>query len=143
VIGPATLVPEGMKDLGANIYFDMAQGLINVDVVIMLRLQKERMSDALLPSEGEYFNLYGLTEAKLALAKPDAIVMHPGPINRGVEIDSSVADGEQSVILNQVSYGIAVRMAVMAMAMSGQVAEQQTLATKNPHNKNSEPGATA
>jgi aspartate carbamoyltransferase catalytic subunit len=143
VIGPATLVPEGMKDLGANIYFDMAQGLIDADVVIMLRLQKERMSDALLPSEGEYFNLYGLTEAKLALAKPDAIVMHPGPINRGVEIDSSVADGKQSVILNQVSYGIAVRMAVMAMAMSGQVAEQQALMAKNPHNENSEPGATA
>jgi aspartate carbamoyltransferase catalytic subunit len=127
VIGPATLVPKEMTDLGAKIYFDMEQGLADADVVIMLRLQKERMSDALLPSEGEYFKLYGLTETKLALAKPDAIVMHPGPINRGVEIDSAVADGPQSVILNQVSYGIAVRMAVMAMAMSGQVAEQQAL----------------
>jgi aspartate carbamoyltransferase catalytic subunit len=102
----------------------MQQGLADVDVVIMLRLQKERMSDALLPSEGEYFKLYGLTEEKLAYANSAAIVMHPGPINRGVEIDSAVADGEQSVILNQVSYGIAVRMAVMAMAMSGQAAEQ-------------------
>ena len=124
VIGPATLVPKEMADLGANIYYDMAQGLADADVVIMLRLQKERMSDALLPSEGEYFKLYGLTEEKLTLAKKDAIVMHPGPINRGVEIDSAVADGAQSVILNQVSYGIAVRMAVMAMAMSGQASEQ-------------------
>ena len=123
MIAPATLVPKEMADLGAKIYYDLEQGLADVDVVIMLRLQKERMSDALLPSEGEYFKLYGLTEEKLALAKPDAIVMHPGPINRGVEIDSAVADGKQSVILNQVSYGIAVRMAVMAMAMSGQASE--------------------
>jgi aspartate carbamoyltransferase catalytic subunit len=135
-----------MADLGVDVYFDMAQGLADVDVIIMLRLQKERMSDALLPSEGEYFKLYGLTEAKLALAKPDAIVMHPGPINRGVEIDSAVADGEQSVILNQVSYGIAVRMAVMAMAMSGQVEEQLALAGKKINNDDSQPstpGATA
>ena len=113
-----------MADLGASIHYDMTEGLKDADVVIMLRLQKERMSDALLPSESEYFKLYGLTEEKLKLAKEDAIVMHPGPINRGVEIDSAVADGEQSVILNQVSYGIAVRMAVMAMAMSGQASEQ-------------------
>jgi aspartate carbamoyltransferase catalytic subunit len=124
VIGPATLVPKEMVDLGATIFHDMQAGLAEADVVIMLRLQKERMSDALLPSEKEYFKLYGLTEAKLALAKSDAIVMHPGPINRGVEIDSAVADGNQSVILNQVSYGIAVRMAVMAMAMSGQASVQ-------------------
>ena len=102
----------------------MNQGLADCDVVIMLRLQKERMQNALLPSESEFFKLYGLTEEKLALAKPDAIVMHPGPINRGVEIESAVADGPQSVILNQVSYGIAVRMAVMAMAMSGQQSAQ-------------------
>jgi aspartate carbamoyltransferase catalytic subunit len=95
----------------------MHEGLEDIDVVIMLRLQKERMTSALLPSESEYFKGFGLTEAKLKRAKPDAIVMHPGPINRGVEIDSKVADGCQSVILQQVSNGIAVRMAIMAMAM--------------------------
>jgi len=93
--------------------------------VIMLRLQRERMAGGLLPSEGEFFKLYGLTQKRLQLAKPDAIVMHPGPINRGVEIDSAVADGEQSVILNQVTYGIAIRMAVLSMAMSGQNAQRQ------------------
>jgi len=95
-----------------------------VDVVIMLRLQNERMQSALLPSEQEFFHLYGLTEQNLRFAHPDAIVMHPGPINRGVEIASEVADGDRSVILNQVSNGIAVRMAVMAMAMSGQTTQQ-------------------
>jgi len=125
VVGPATLVPKEMADMGAKVHYHMETGLKDADVVIMLRLQKERMSDALLPSESEYFKLYGLTEEKLALAKPDAIVMHPGPINRGVEIDSAVADGNQSVILNQVSYGIAVRMAVMSMAMSGQQSERE------------------
>ncbi len=103
--------------MGAHIFHDMEQGLAGVDVVIMLRLQKERMQGALLPSENEYFQRYGLTEEKLALAAPDAIVMHPGPINRGVEIDSEVADGKRSVILQQVSHGIAIRMAVMAMTM--------------------------
>ena len=87
---------------------------------MMLRLQNERMQSALLPSANEYFSLYGLTEEKMSDAKPDAIVMHPGPINRGIEIDSHVADGPQSVILQQVSHGIAVRMAVMAMAMGTQ-----------------------
>ena len=95
----------------------MQAGLDGVDVVIMLRLQRERMQSALLPSEHEYFNTYGLTEQRLRAARPDAIVMHPGPINRGVEIDSRVADGDRSVILQQVSHGIAVRMAVMAMTM--------------------------
>jgi len=89
-------------------------------VVIMLRLQKERMDSALLPSEGEFFRLYGLNNEKLRHARPDAIVMHPGPINRGVEIASEVADGPRSVILNQVTFGIAVRMAVMSMTISGQ-----------------------
>ena len=98
----------------------MQQGLHDVDVIMMLRLQKERMSSALLPSESEFYKLYGLTADKLALAKPDAVVMHPGPINRGVEIASSVADGDRSLILDQVTNGIAVRMAVMSMAMSGQ-----------------------
>jgi aspartate carbamoyltransferase catalytic subunit len=94
--------------------------LKDVDVVIMLRLQKERMQSALLPSEQEFYHLYGLTTERLKQAKSDAIVMHPGPINRGVEIESEVADGAQSVILQQVSYGIAIRMAVLSMAMSGQ-----------------------
>jgi aspartate carbamoyltransferase catalytic subunit len=94
-------------------------------VVIMLRLQRERMTGGLLPSEGEFYRLFGLTEQRLKLAKPDALVMHPGPINRGVEIESAVADGPQSVILNQVTYGIAIRMAVLSMAMSGQTAQRQ------------------
>lgn len=122
VIGPKTLVPSSMESMGAKIYYNMEQGLKDVDVVIMLRLQRERMNSGLLPSENEFYRLYGLTEEKLAFCKPDAIVMHPGPINRGVEIESSVADGPQSVILKQVNYGIAVRMAVLSMAMSGQAA---------------------
>jgi aspartate carbamoyltransferase catalytic subunit len=93
----------------------MREGLRGCDVVVMLRLQNERMKGALLPSAGEYFKNYGLTPAKLALAAPDAIVMHPGPMNRGVEIDSAVADGARSVILPQVTFGIAVRMAVLSI----------------------------
>lgn len=117
VIAPKTLLPAKVETLGVTVCHDLKQGLEDIDVVMMLRLQKERMTSALLPSEGEYFKCFGLTEDKLKLAKPDAIVMHPGPINRGVEIDSKVVDGKQSVILQQVSNGIAVRMAVMAMAM--------------------------
>jgi len=117
VIGPRTLIPTAMQSLGAHVYHDLDSGIRDVDVVIMLRLQKERMLGALLPSEHEYFQLYGLTEKRLAAAKPDVIVMHPGPINRGVEMDSAVADGPCSVILEQVSYGIATRMAVMSMCM--------------------------
>ncbi len=120
VIAPKTLVPPAVDALGVHVYHDMAQGLRDVDVVIMLRLQRERMQGALIPSGNEYFQLYGLTEEKLALAKPDAIVMHPGPINRGIEIDSEVADGGHSVILEQVSNGIAVRMAVMSMCLGRQ-----------------------
>jgi aspartate carbamoyltransferase catalytic subunit len=120
VIGPKTLLPVGIEQYGVNIYTDLAEGLKDVDVVIMLRLQRERMTGGLLPSEGEFYRLYGLTSERLKLAKPDALVMHPGPINRGVEIESAVADGPQSVILNQVTYGIAIRMAVLSMAMSGQ-----------------------
>ena len=114
-VGPRTLVPGDLKDMGVRVCHDMTEGLKDADVVITLRLQNERMSGALLPSAGEYFKSFGLTEERLALAKPDAIVMHPGPINRGVEIDSAVADGRQSVILPQVTYGIAVRMAVMSI----------------------------
>lgn len=117
VIGPKTLIPTAVEALGVHVFHDLRAGLKGADVVIALRLQNERMEGALLPSEHEYFQLYGLTEDKLAAAKPDAIVMHPGPINRGVEIASSVADGPRSVILQQVTHGIAVRMAVMAMAM--------------------------
>ena len=97
----------------------MRAALKDVDVVIMLRLQNERMNGALLPSAQEYFRAWGLTREKLALAKPDAIVMHPGPMNRGVEIESAVADGPQAVILQQVTFGIAVRMAVMSMLAAG------------------------
>jgi aspartate carbamoyltransferase catalytic subunit len=120
VIGPRTLMPVDIESLGVNVYTDLQQGLRDVDVVIALRLQKERMDSALLPSESEFFRLYGLTNDRLRSAKPDAIVMHPGPINRGVEIASEVADGERSVILHQVTFGIAVRMAVMAMCIAGQ-----------------------
>jgi len=115
VIAPKTLLPEHVEKLGVHVFHDMREGLKDVDVVMMLRLQNERMSGAMLPSTQEYFKRYGLTQEKLALAKPDAIVLHPGPMNRGVEIDSAVADGSQSVILPQVTYGIAVRMAVMAI----------------------------
>ena len=115
VIAPKTLLPSHVEQLGVHVYHDMEKGLRDVDVVMMLRLQNERMQGAALPSAQEYFKYYGLTAEKLALAKADAIVMHPGPMNRGVEIDSSVADGNQSVILPQVTFGIAVRMAVMSI----------------------------
>lgn len=115
VIAPKTLLPQDVEKLGVHIYHDMNAGLKDVDVVMMLRLQNERMAGAMLPSSQEYFKTFGLTSEKLALAKPDSIVMHPGPMNRGVEIDSAVADGKQSVILPQVTYGIAVRMAVMSI----------------------------
>jgi aspartate carbamoyltransferase catalytic subunit len=115
VIAPRTLLPGGVADMGVRVFQDMKEGLKGVDVVMMLRLQNERMQGALLPSPQEYFKYYGLTPEKLRLAKPDAIVMHPGPMNRGIEIDSAVADGAHSVILPQVTFGIAVRMAVMSM----------------------------
>ena len=115
VIGPMTLIPTGAEKLGVKVYYDLERGLRDVDVVVMLRLQNERMRGALLPSSQEFFKCYGLTPERLALAKPDAIVMHPGPLNRGVEIDSAVADGSHAVILSQVTFGIAVRMAVMSI----------------------------
>ena len=114
-VGPKTLVPGDLSAMGVRVCHDMKEGIKDADVIIMLRLQNERMSGAMLPSAGEFFKNYGLTPEKLAYAKPDAIVMHPGPINRGVEIDSVVADGAQSVILPQVTFGIAVRMAVMSI----------------------------
>jgi aspartate carbamoyltransferase catalytic subunit len=120
VIAPKTLLPAEVEKLGVHVFHDMRAGLKDVDVIMMLRLQNERMNGAMLPSAQEYFKTYGLTQEKLNLAKPDAIVLHPGPMNRGVEIDSSVADGAQSVILPQVTYGIAIRMAVMALLSGGQ-----------------------
>jgi aspartate carbamoyltransferase catalytic subunit len=119
VIGPQTLLPTGVESLGVRVFHDMLQGLRDVDVIVMLRLQNERMKGPLLPSAQEFFKCYGLTAEKLAAAKPDAIVMHPGPMNRGVEIDSMVADGRQAVILPQVTFGIAVRMAVMSILGGG------------------------
>ncbi|NJD08674.1 MAG: aspartate carbamoyltransferase catalytic subunit [Methylococcaceae bacterium] len=120
VVAPRTLLPASVTgSLGVRVYHDFDQGLAGVDVIIMLRLQRERMTGAFLPSEHEYFERFGLTEARLAKAAPDVIVMHPGPINRGVEIDSRVADGPHSVILQQVSNGIAVRMAIMSLVLRG------------------------
>ncbi|HIG79030.1 MAG TPA: aspartate carbamoyltransferase catalytic subunit, partial [Cycloclasticus sp.] len=118
VIAPKTLLPSDVGSLGVHVYGDLRTGLDDVDVIIMLRLQRERMGGALLPSEREYFECFGLTQEKLAYAKPDAIVMHPGPINRGVEMDAAVADGPNSVILQQVTNGIAIRMAVMTLTMA-------------------------
>ncbi len=115
VVGPRTLVPADMASMGVRVFHNLEEGIKDCDVIIMLRLQNERMSGALLPSSQEYFKSFGLTEKRLELAKPDAIVMHPGPINRGVEIDSAVVDGPQAVILSQVTFGIAVRMAVMSI----------------------------
>ncbi|MEG2630657.1 MAG: aspartate carbamoyltransferase catalytic subunit, partial [Comamonas sp.] len=115
VVGPRTLVPSDLSLMGVRVFHTLEEGIRDADVIIMLRLQNERMTGALLPSSQEYFKAFGLTAEKLRLAKPDAIVMHPGPINRGVEIDSEVVDGPQAVILSQVSFGIAVRMAVMSI----------------------------
>ena len=117
VVGPHTLIPRDAASLGVHVYHNMREGIRDVDVILMLRLQRERMSGAMLPSEAEYFSQYGITEEKLSLAHPDAILLHPGPINRGVEIESAVADGPQSVILEQVTNGIAVRMAIMSMVL--------------------------
>ncbi|MCG8037967.1 MAG: aspartate carbamoyltransferase catalytic subunit, partial [Candidatus Thiodiazotropha taylori] len=128
VVAPQTLLPSDARSLGVHVYHDFDEGIRDVDVIIMLRLQKERMRGAMLPSEHEYFSLYGLTERRLALAKPDAIVMHPGPINRGVEMDSKVADGSKSVILQQVSYGIAIRMAIISMVIGTQNQRTQEVA---------------
>jgi aspartate carbamoyltransferase catalytic subunit len=117
VVAPRTLVPPGFEHLGVQVYRDLTEGLREVDVVMMLRLQRERMESGLLPSEHEYFHYFGLTERRLKVAADDVIVMHPGPMNRGVEIDSEVADGPRSVILQQVTYGIAIRMAVMSLCL--------------------------
>jgi aspartate carbamoyltransferase catalytic subunit len=113
VVAPSTLLPSGIANFGVDVFRNMAEGIRGADVVMMLRLQQERMGGAFVPSLREYYQFYGLTEAKLEEAQPHALVMHPGPMNRGVEIDSSVADGAQSVIREQVEMGVAVRMAVL------------------------------
>ena len=115
VVAPKTLLPRDVESMGVHVHHKMESGIRDCDAIIMLRLQNERMQGSLLPSSGEYYKHWGLTPEKMKLAKPDAIVMHPGPMNRGVEIDSEVADGRHSVILPQVTFGIAVRMAVMSM----------------------------
>jgi aspartate carbamoyltransferase catalytic subunit len=117
VVGPRTLIPTGIEAMGAKPFYSIDEGLDGVDVVMLLRLQRERMSGAFLPSPGEFHRDFGLTRARLKRLKPDAIVMHPGPINRGVEIEGSLAYDQRSVILEQVTHGIAVRMAVMAMIL--------------------------
>jgi aspartate carbamoyltransferase catalytic subunit len=113
VIGPSTLLPYGIERLGVTAFTDMRKGLAGADIVMMLRLQHERMDGSFVPSVREYFRYFGLDADKLAYAKPDALVMHPGPMNRGVEIDSAVADGPRSLIREQVEMGVAVRMAVL------------------------------
>jgi len=113
VIAPSTLLPIGIERMGVEVYTDMRAGLKGADIVMMLRLQRERMDGALVPSVREYFRYYGLDAEKLAYASPDALVMHPGPMNRGVEIDPAIADGPQSLIQEQVEMGVAVRMAVL------------------------------
>jgi aspartate carbamoyltransferase catalytic subunit len=113
VVAPSTLLPAGIERMGVEVFRDMRAGLKDADIVMMLRLQRERMNGSLIPSTKEYFHYYGLDAAKLKYAKPDALVMHPGPMNRGVEIDSAVADGAQSLIQEQVEMGVAVRMAVL------------------------------
>lgn len=118
--GPRTLIPGDATDWGAEgVYTDMADALSGADVVMMLRLQLERMDGAFLPSRREFFRFYGLTRSRLALTAPDALVMHPGPMNRGIEIESAIADGPQSVITEQVEMGVAVRMAVLDMLAGG------------------------
>jgi aspartate carbamoyltransferase catalytic subunit len=113
VVAPSTLLPTGIERFGVEVHRDMRSGLAGADIVMMLRLQRERMAGAFVPSVKEYFRYYGLNAEKLAFAKPDALVMHPGPMNRGVEIATDVADGAQSLIQEQVEMGVAVRMAVL------------------------------
>lgn len=124
VIAPRTLLPKGIKRFGVTVYEDMNSCVTDCDVIMGLRIQSERIGSPLLASSSEYYKHYGITPERLALAKPDALVMHPGPMNRGIEIASSVADGDQSLILKQVSNGVAIRMAVLALAMEGQRAHQ-------------------
>jgi aspartate carbamoyltransferase catalytic subunit len=120
VVAPSTLLPRGIERMGVEVARDMREGLNGADIVMMLRLQRERMSGAFVPSVREYYHFYGLDAETLKAAKDDALVMHPGPMNRGVEIASEVADGPQSVIAEQVEMGVAVRMAVMETLLVSQ-----------------------
>ena len=126
VIAPNTLLPHSFEDYGSGVrlFNNMEQGIKDCDVIMTLRIQNERIDSPALSSQSEFYKMYGLNQQRLALAKPDCIVMHPGPMNRGVEIDSSIADGDRAVILQQVTNGIAVRMAVLALSMQGQLQEQ-------------------
>ena len=126
IVAPRTLIPKYIEDMGVRVFNRVEQALEDADVVMGLRLQNERMQGGTIPSADEFYAMYGLTPERLRLAKPDAIVMHPGPTNRGVEIEGSVADGAQSVILQQVTFGIAVRMAVMAIAMGTTASDSGT-----------------
>ena len=121
VIGPKSLMPNNIDQFNVKVFHTMEEGLKDVDVIMMLRIQKERMSQDTIPSEDEYFKSFGLDQKRLKIAKKDCLVLHPGPINRGVEIESEVADGKQSVILNQVNYGIAIRMAVMTIMIEKKI----------------------
>ncbi|WP_227431247.1 aspartate carbamoyltransferase catalytic subunit [Psychrobacter sp. I-STPA6b] len=125
VIAPRTLLPKGIERYGVSVYEDIDAGVADCDVLMGLRIQNERIGSPLLASSSEYYKHYGITPERVAKAKPDALVMHPGPMNRGIEIASSVADGAQSVILKQVNNGIAIRMAVLSLAMQGQREHQQ------------------
>lgn len=129
VIAPNTLLPYGFEEYGSEVrlFNNMDEGVKDCDVIMTLRIQNERIDSPALASQLEFHKMYGLNDARLALAKPDCIVMHPGPMNRGVEITSKIADGSQAVILNQVTNGIAVRMAVLALSMQGQLQEQGLL----------------
>jgi aspartate carbamoyltransferase catalytic subunit len=119
VSGPRTLVPAGIEQMGVRVSTDIDEAVADADVIMMLRIQQERMNGAFFPSLREYFNVFGMTVARVARAKPDVIIMHPGPMNRGVEIASDVADGPFSVILEQVANGVAVRMAVLYLLAGG------------------------
>jgi len=119
VCGPATLIPPGIERLGVHSSTSVDDAVADADVIMMLRIQQERMHGAFFPSTREYFNTFGMTKARVARAKPDVIIMHPGPMNRGVEIASDVADGPYSVILEQVANGVAVRMAVLYLLAGG------------------------
>lgn len=124
VIAPRTLLPKGIERFGVQVFEDMNECVTDCDVIMGLRIQNERIGSPLLASSSEYYKHYGITPERVAMAKPDVLIMHPGPMNRGVEIASSVADGAQSVILKQVSNGVAIRMAVLSLAMQGQRAHQ-------------------
>ena len=120
IVGPKTMVPPGIEKLGCEVFYNLDEAVKDADVVMMLRIQRERQGKTLIPSTREYARFFGLNETRLGLAKPDAIVMHPGPINRGVELSSIVADGEHNVILDQVENGVAVRMALLYLVSGGE-----------------------